>query len=82
MLCTLYIALYIMSQRIPLSTSGKTHPNPEMFSELGGARVPHGKGVAQEAAADSTLLYNEYIIYDVAQCNAKYLFRMKFDYKL
>ena len=44
--------------------------------------MPHGKGVAQEAAADSTLLYNEYIIYDVAQCNAKYLFRMKFDYKL
>ena len=44
--------------------------------------MPHGKGVAQEGATDSTLLYNEYIIYDVAQCNAKYLFRMKFDHKL
>ena len=67
---------------IPLSTSGKTHPNPEKFSELGGARVPHGKGVAQKGAADSTLLYNEYIIYDVAQCKAKYLFRMKFEYSV
>ena len=58
------------------------HPNPEKFFDLGGAWVPHGKGVAQKGAADSTLLYNEYIINDVAQCNAKYLFRMKFDYKL
>ena len=50
---------------------------------MGGSRVPLGKGVAaQGAAADSTLLYNEYIIYDTAQCHAKYLFRMKFDYKV
>ena len=65
-----------------ISTPGKTHPNPEKFEEIGGSRVPFGKGVAQEAAKDSTLLYNEYIIYDTAQCNAKYLFRMKFDYKV
>ena len=63
---------------LSLSTSGKTHPNPEKFEEIGGSRVPFGKGVPQEAAKDSTLLYNEYIIYDTAQCAAKYLFRNGF----
>ncbi len=42
--------------------------------------VPLGKGVKSQTQGTS-LLYNEYIIYDVNQCNARYLFRMKFNYK-
>ena len=61
---------------------GKTHPDPEDFGTIedGAVRVPCGKGV-KAPVANTSLLYNEYIIYDVAQCNAKYLFRMKFNYK-
>ena len=60
---------------------GRTEPEPSSFATLGEAKVPLGAGTPCEAAKDSTLLYNEYIIYDTAQCNMKYLFRMKFNYK-
>jgi len=60
---------------------GKTHPDPSVAKrELDGALVPYGAGVKSEVG-ETSLLYNEYIVYDVAQCNAKYLFRMKFHYK-
>ena len=59
---------------------GKTEPDPNKTTTLDGVKVPYGKGKPAKVK-DSTLLYNEYIIYDVAQCNAKYLFRMKFNYK-
>ena len=59
---------------------GKTEPEPGSSKELDGATVPLGKGVKSEVK-DTALLYNEYIIYDVEQCNVKYLFRMKFNYK-
>jgi hypothetical protein len=60
---------------------GRTCPDPAVTAELGGATVPMGKGVKAAKADESTLLYNEFIVYDVEQCNAKYLFRMKFEYK-
>lgn len=42
--------------------------------------VPMGKGVP--APVDRTdLLYNEYIVYDVAQVRLRYIIKIKFDYK-
>eukprot|EP00094_Tigriopus_californicus_P008027 TCALIF_07727-PA protein Name:"Similar to Parp1 Poly [ADP-ribose] polymerase 1 (Rattus norvegicus)" AED:0.26 eAED:0.26 QI:26/1/1/1/1/1/8/253/558 len=60
---------------------GKTEPDPTQFEEIDGAKVPTGKGVPAKSKANTTLLYNEYIVYDTAQCNIKYLFKMKFNYK-
>lgn len=60
---------------------GKTAPDPAGDRQLDGVTVPCGKGVKAAGVGSTSLLYNEYIIYDVAQCNAKYLFRMKFNYK-
>ncbi|QQP50788.1 Poly polymerase, partial [Caligus rogercresseyi] len=48
---------------------GKTQPDPSDFTEIEGSR-------------DSDLLYNEFIVYDVSQVQCKYLFRMKFNYKI
>lgn len=60
---------------------GSTHPDPASFRELpNGCRVPCGKGV-NSGAKDATLLYNEYIVYDVAQVNLKYLVDFKFKFK-
>merc|ERR1712079_547751 len=43
--------------------------------------VPVGVGV-KDSNLKTDLLYNEFIVYDTAQVNAKYLFRMKFNYKI
>ncbi|XP_055492366.1 poly [ADP-ribose] polymerase 1 [Leucoraja erinacea] len=59
---------------------GKTAPDPSATIKLDGVEVPLGKGM-QTPAADSSLLYNEYIVYDVAQVNIKYLLRLNFKYK-
>jgi poly [ADP-ribose] polymerase len=45
-----------------------------------GVKVPCGKPVAS-GAVGSSLLYNEYIVYDVGQINIKYLLKVKFNYK-
>ncbi len=58
---------------------GKTEPDPTKHIEFEEMTVPQGKGVKSKTQS-TALLYNEYIIYNVAQCNAKYLFRMKFNY--
>jgi len=60
---------------------GRTAPDPAGVKELDGARVPSGCGV-KDSKLKTDLLYNEYIVYDVAQVQCKYLFRMKFDYKV
>jgi hypothetical protein len=59
---------------------GSTCPDPEEKTEIDGAQVPYGKG-KKSKDLQTTLLYNEYIVYDVAQVNCKYLFKMKFNYK-
>jgi len=60
---------------------GKTGPDPAGLKELEGVKVPTGTGV-KDTNLKTDLLYNEYIVYDVAQVQAKYLFRMKFNYKI
>ena len=44
---------------------GKTEPDPSDCAEIDGVHVPLGKGVKRELESD--LLYNEYVVYDVAQ---------------
>ncbi len=44
-----------------------------------GVEIPLGKEV--RTTTRSSLLYNEYIVYDVSQVNLKYLLKVKFDYK-
>ncbi|XP_057662049.1 poly [ADP-ribose] polymerase [Diorhabda carinulata] len=58
---------------------GRTHPDPSIVKKIGDVEVPVGKGVPSQQS--SSLLYNEYIVYDVAQVNVKYLLKMHFKYK-
>ncbi|XP_072940740.1 poly [ADP-ribose] polymerase [Epargyreus clarus] len=60
---------------------GRTRPDPARARPLpGGALVPLGPALPPDDRQTS-LLYNEYIVYDVAQVNVKYLLEMKFNYK-
>ena len=43
--------------------------------------VPMGKG-AESGVQGSSLLYNEFIVYDVEQIRMKYLLQVKFDYNI
>jgi poly [ADP-ribose] polymerase 1 len=59
---------------------GQTTPNPNEFvTRKDGVIVPCGKGLTDNNIR-SSLLYNEYIVYDVAQVNINYLLKMKFNY--
>lgn len=60
---------------------GKTYPNPEEgLTRDDGVIVPNGKAVSDKKLA-SSLLYNEFIVYDAAQVQVQYLFKMNFKYK-
>lgn len=59
---------------------GATQPDPAQNKVLeDGLIVPLGTPVANDINA--YLLYNEFIVYDVAQVNVKYLLQVKFNYK-
>jgi len=60
---------------------GKTEPDSSGTVDLDGVQVPAGEGV-KDGGKKTDLLYNEYIVYDVAQVKTKYLFQMKFNYKI
>ena len=62
------------------STEGCGKTAPKDGQMLGDVLVPSGEGVSTGAEATS-LLYNEFIVYDVAQIKTRYLFKMKFHYK-
>ncbi|XP_067420946.1 poly [ADP-ribose] polymerase 1 isoform X2 [Emydura macquarii macquarii] len=59
---------------------GKTAPDPSATIALDGVDIPLGKGIPS-GIGDTCLLYNEYIVYDIAQVNLKYLLKLKFNYK-
>lgn len=59
---------------------GRTAPDPNATVTLEDVQVPLGKG-AHTNIDDTSLLYNEYIVYDVAQVNLKYLLKIKFNYQ-
>ncbi len=60
---------------------GKTHPDPsEYFVDDNGVITPMGKSVSS-GVKNSSLLYNEFIVYNKAQVNMKYLFKIEFEYE-
>ncbi|KAF6202111.1 hypothetical protein GE061_004509 [Apolygus lucorum] len=46
-----------------------------------GVEIPYGKPISGLDRSQTSLLYNEYIVYDVAQVKAQYLVKTKFNYK-
>ncbi|XP_066587156.1 poly [ADP-ribose] polymerase [Prorops nasuta] len=62
---------------------GQTQPDPEKTKVLpDGVTVPCGPPVPVNLKKKSALLYNEYIVYDVAQVKTKYLLKVNFKYKV
>uniref|UniRef100_A0A8D0RK66 Poly [ADP-ribose] polymerase n=1 Tax=Sus scrofa TaxID=9823 RepID=A0A8D0RK66_PIG len=59
---------------------GKTTPDPAASITMDGVEVPLGTGIPS-GVNDTCLLYNEYIVYDIAQVNLKYLLKLKFNFK-
>lgn len=60
---------------------GCTAPDPkdQLVTEKG-VVVPKGRG-QPTSVTNTALLYNEYIVYDVAQINMQYLLKCNFKYK-
>lgn len=59
---------------------GQTFPDPMQSAFTPeGVEIPFGTPTV-DLSMKSTLLYNEYIVYDVAQVKVKYLFKVKFNY--
>uniref|UniRef100_UPI00358E437B poly [ADP-ribose] polymerase 1 n=1 Tax=Myxine glutinosa TaxID=7769 RepID=UPI00358E437B len=58
---------------------GKTVPDPSSTVKMDGMDVPKGKPV-DCSINNCHLLYNEYIVYDVAQVNVKYLLKLNFNF--
>ncbi|KAM8703187.1 hypothetical protein ACLKA7_007896 [Drosophila subpalustris] len=60
---------------------GRTMPDPkESVIRDDGVEIPLGKPITDDKLK-SSLLYNEFIVYDIAQVNVQYLFRLEFKYK-
>ncbi|XP_013395651.1 poly [ADP-ribose] polymerase 1 [Lingula anatina] len=60
---------------------GMTMPDPkDDYKTPEDVIIPKGKGISAPVGQTS-LLYNEFIVYDVAQVNIKYLLKMNFKYK-
>ena len=59
---------------------GKTAPPVNSYIDHEGMKIPYGKGELDQAF-NGSLLYNEYIVYDVKQIKMKYLFKTRFDYR-
>lgn len=61
---------------------GKTYPPRTSYVELDGIQVPIGRPIHDAASGVAySLLYNEYIVYDVKQVRLKYLLRVNFKYR-
>jgi poly [ADP-ribose] polymerase len=61
---------------------GRTYPKEEEFEtiEIDGVQVLVPCGTQEEnSKVNSSLMYNEFIVYDTAQVRMKYLIRMKFN---
>lgn len=61
---------------------GATHPDPEHSVVMeDGVEVPLGPGKPVLERHQTSLLYNEYIVYDVGQVKVRYLLKMNFKYR-
>jgi len=60
---------------------GRTTPNPDGFCiTIDDVLIPMGTPTLSSDNPVTSLLYNEYIVYDVDQINIKYLLRLKFNF--
>ncbi|KAM7303813.1 poly [ADP-ribose] polymerase 1 [Ixodes scapularis] len=60
---------------------GMTYPDPSnKVVTPDGVEVPLGPAAKDAKQGGSSLLYNEYIVYDTAQVSMQYLMKVKFDY--
>lgn len=60
---------------------GMTYPDSEeSHIRSDGVEIPLGKPITNDQMR-TQLLYNEYIVYDVAQVNVQYLFKLNFNHK-
>lgn len=90
MLCETALGdMYECTQATPVTTLpnkkhstkgiGKTFPNPkDSHIRKDGVEIPLGEPI--ETNKVTSLLYNEFIVYDIAQVNCQYLLKMKFKY--
>ncbi|KNC51314.1 poly synthetase 2 [Thecamonas trahens ATCC 50062] len=61
---------------------GKTRTNPKhVFKMSNGVRVPLGKPVPARLDTDSSLLYDEFVVYDESQVIIRYLVKVRFSFK-
>jgi hypothetical protein len=61
---------------------GKSYPPRTSYIDLDGVQVPIGKPVHDTSSGQHySLLYNEYIVYEVSQVRLKYLLRVNFRYR-
>ena len=58
---------------------GKNTPDPAVTTTLNGSLVPYGSMI-DSPYQRSDLLYNEYIVYDVAQVRMRYVIKLKFNF--
>ncbi|XP_033221559.1 poly [ADP-ribose] polymerase [Belonocnema kinseyi] len=61
---------------------GQTQPDPSVvYKTKDDVEIPYGPGVPAKLPQKSALLYNEYIVYDIAQVKTQYLVKMNFKFK-
>ncbi|XP_076289314.1 poly [ADP-ribose] polymerase-like [Lasioglossum baleicum] len=61
---------------------GQMQPDPKTSHKtMDGVEIPLGTVVTTKLPYQSDLLYNEYVVYDVAQVKIQYLLKMNFRYK-
>eukprot|EP00455_Lapot_gusevi_P051807 TRINITY_DN7810_c0_g1_i2.p1 TRINITY_DN7810_c0_g1~~TRINITY_DN7810_c0_g1_i2.p1 ORF type:complete len:115 (-),score=45.28 TRINITY_DN7810_c0_g1_i2:70-387(-) len=59
---------------------GSYQPDPAGFAQIDGSIVPCGQ-VRRVQVPGASLLYNEFIVYNVAQIRMKYLLNVRFNFK-
>jgi poly [ADP-ribose] polymerase len=60
---------------------GKNEPKESEAQYVDGVKWPMGHMAPTPGDPKTTLLYHEYIVYDVAQCKMNYLLKVRFKYK-
>lgn len=61
---------------------GQSHPNPKKSITMDNdVLVPLGKIVKNKQVSKSSLLYNEFIVYNEDQVRMRYLVKVNFNYK-
>ncbi|CAF3938965.1 unnamed protein product [Rotaria sp. Silwood2] len=81
-----YKSTDLSADKLPTATQsvkgcGQTVPDPkEHYYTDDGVLIPMGRGVNAKIP-QSSLLYNEYIVYNTEQIKVKYLLRIEFNYK-